>query len=222
MRSRALPAMGISVVALAIATSFAGTASAAGSDVQASHKGSAVAIGGADATCFSNLAGDTGTAISSQNFEDSFDAYDNSGADDFKLKKACTVKSIQVPGQYFGAAPSPAESETVTFYKDKKGKPGKVVKSKTVAGTDSGGSFDIKLGKVKLKKGKYWVGVVANLDFGAGSQWGWENTSTQKGKPAMWQNPGDGFGSGCTKWSNMQTCLGGVAPGPDFMFSLTK
>ena len=222
MRSRALPALGLSVVALALATSLTGTASAAGSTVQAAHKGSAVAIGGIDATCFSNLDGDTGVAISSQNFESSFDAYDNSGADDFKLKKKCVVKSIQVPGQYFGGAPSPADSETVTFYKDNGGKPGAVVKSKTVAGTDSSGSFDIKLGKVTLKKGKYWVGVVANLDFGAGSQWGWENTSTQKGAAAMWQNPGDGFGSGCTTWGNMQTCLGGVAPGPDFMFSLTK
>jgi hypothetical protein len=214
--------MGLSVVALALATSLAGTATASSPDVRAAHKGQAASAVGTDATCFSNLTGDTLTAITSQNFETPNDAYDSYGADDVKLKKTCKVTSIQVMGQYYGGT-GPADSETVTIYKNDGGKPGAVVKTKTVQGTDDGlGSFDIPF-TVTLKKGKtYWVGVQANMDFSVGGQWGWENTTTAKKAPAQWQNPGDGFATGCTTWGNMQTCLGGVAPGPDFMFAISK
>ncbi len=222
MRSRAIPALGLSVVALALATSLAGTASAA-SGPSASHSGtSAATVHGPQAACFSNMGGDTGTAITSQNFEASFDAYDASGADDVKLKKRCTVKQIDVAGQYYNGA-GPADSETVTFYKDDSGKPGAVIKSQTKVGVDTAGSYSINLKKVKLqKKTTYWVGVQINMDFGVGGQWGWENTTDGFKNPAQWQNPGDGFASGCTTWGNMQTCLGGVAPGPDLMFAISK
>ena len=221
MRSRVLPALGLSVVALALATSLAGTASAAGSGVQAAHKGSAAKVVGADASCFSNMTGDTFVAITSQNFEAANDAYDSYGADDVKLKKTCKAKKIQAAGQYYNGT-GPAVSETVTVYKNSGGAPGAVLKTSTVSGADSGGSFDMPF-KYKFVKGKtYWVGVQINMDFPVGGQWGWENTTTAKKAPAQWQNPGDGFATGCTSWGNMQTCLAGTAPGPDFMFSITN
>ena len=82
------------------------------------------------------------------------------------------------------------------------------------------GSFRITLPKtgLKLAKGLYWVSVQANMDIGTNGQWGWATRSVQTNNPATWQNPGDGFGSGCTTWANMDTCLG--APGPDLMFQL--
>lgn len=171
-----------------------------------------------DAVLYSQNDNDGGNGLTSQNFEASFDAYDNSGADDFKVPKGVvwSVKSVDVTGVYYNGS-GPAASEHVTFYADAGGLPGAAVADfPAAAGSDSGGSFSIPV-KAKLKKGTYWVGVQANMDFQAGGQWGWEIRSVQSGNPAAWQNPGGGFGTGCNSWGPVQTCLG---YGPDYMFAL--
>jgi hypothetical protein len=38
----------------------------------------------------------------------------------------------------------------------------------------------------------------------------------------VWENPGDGWGTGCTTWTNMQSCWGSLNPGPDFEFVLLR
>ena len=64
--------------------------------------------------------------------------------------------------------------------------------------------------ELKLKGGKngttYWVSVVANLDFLAGGEWGWENRTTTNGGAAQWQNPGGGFGV-CPTWGDENVCI---------------
>ena len=57
------------------------------------------------------------------------------------------------------------------------------------------------------------------MDFGAGGQWGWTERTVQSGTASMWQNPSDGFGSGCTTWTDRLTCL--VGGEPDLIFSLS-
>jgi hypothetical protein len=162
----------------------------------------------------------------SQNFESSFDAYDSQGADDFTVPSGSTwkVSEVDVTGLYFNG-PGPAVSENVFFYKaDKKsgGVKKLVAEFDNVVGDDDGiGDFVINLGKkgVKLKKGDYFVSVQANMDFSVGGEWGWATRNTQVGTAAQWQDPGDGFGTGCTSWSDEQVCLGSVG-GPDHMFTL--
>jgi hypothetical protein len=166
---------------------------------------------------------DTGVGVNSQNFESQYDIYDNSGADDFAVPTGTIwhVTSVDVTGVYYNGS-GPCRDETVTFYKSSHGVPGLVKKTVTVAGTDSGGSFNIPV-TVKLKGGatkpkKYWVGVVCNMDFGVGGQWGWETRSVKGGKyNGKWQNPGNGFGTGCVTWMDVQTCVG---YGPDWMFAI--
>jgi hypothetical protein len=167
-----------------------------------------------------------GYADVSQNFESSLDAYDAQAADDFVVPKGATwkVTEVDVSGLYFNGS-GPANSLHVQFYKNKKGKPSgsPVADLDGLSYTDVGfGSFVIDLGKkgVKLKKGKYFVSVQANLNFSGGGEWGWSTRVDQAGKaPAQWQNPGDGFGTGCTTWAEEQTCLGGIG-GIDHMFTL--
>jgi len=173
---------------------------------------------------------DSGIGIVSQNFESSFDAYDAQAADDFNVGAGhlWLVKEVDATGVYFGSGVGPAASETVTFYKDANGHPGKVINSATVTGTDNFGSFTIKLkhdDATKLNGGKgkngktFWVSVVADLDFTAtgGSEWGWENQTTTVGNPAQWQNPGGGFGV-CPTWDDENVC---IADGQgDHMFTL--
>lgn len=168
---------------------------------------------------------DNGVGIVSQNFEATFDAYDAQGADDFTVPAGSCWKitSVDVTGVYFNGS-GPAGSVNVTFYKNKGGAPneGKIIAAFTnVVPTDSGGSFSIALpSAVKAKPGKYWVSVQANLDFFVGGQWGWETRNTQAGTAAMWKNPGGGFGTACTAYGDMITCLGALGQGPDYMFSL--
>ncbi len=164
---------------------------------------------------------DSGSAASSQNFETSFDVYDDQAADDFVIPKGATwkIKEVDVTGQY--SISGPADSENVFIYKNKKGKPsGDPIGSYlNLKGKDNGaGSFVIKIPKAKvLKKGTYWLSVQVNMDFNPNGQWYWEDTTTlQNGNPAQWQNPGGGFGV-CPTWTLESTCVGS---GLDHLFTI--
>lgn len=164
-------------------------------------------------TLYDQTGNDSGAASTSQNFESSFDAYDSFGADDFTVPKhhKWVVKEVDVTGQYRYSGGF-AATANVAFYADKNNLPGSVVASCPAADThDSGqsGSFTLNC-KAKLKKGHYWVSVQANLDFfgGPAEQWYWEISTSTPGSPAAWQNPGGGFGVGCTTWGTLASCLG--------------
>ena len=218
--------MSILAAAAALALSAAGTAYAAKAP-GAVHVGNGAKVQqfaghNASPVLYDQTANDSGSGIVSQNFEATYDAYDAQGADDFVVPagKTWKVSEIDVGGAYFNGS-GPAMSQNVTFYKDKKGKPGAVVAEfMEVMGKDNGtGSFSIKLPKtVKLAGGKYWVSVQANMDYAVGGEWAWENQTTSEGKGAAWQNPGDGFGSGCTKYAAESKCIPD-SPG-DHMFKL--
>jgi hypothetical protein len=156
---------------------------------------------------------DDGIGIVSQNFESSFDQYDAQAADDFTVPAGgrWKIKEVDVTGVYFNGS-GPAASENVTFYKDRHGRPGKTVGSYTVTGADSFGSFVMDLGKGQQVRGglsgrTYWVSVQANLDFFAGGEWGWENRTGTNGGAAQWQNPGNGFATGCSTWGDENVCI---------------
>jgi hypothetical protein len=158
-----------------------------------------------------------GYGIVSQNFTSgSFGTvYNAAAADDFAVPagKTWVVKEVDVTGVYFNGS-GPANSEIVTFYKNSKGHPGKMVKSFTDNCTDSAGSFDCDT-RAKLdnsagtKKKTYWVSVVVNMPFVTGQgEWGWVQNTNIHGTEANWENPGNGFGTGCTTWAPNSQCLG--------------
>jgi hypothetical protein len=194
----------------------------------AGHKPSAVGRGHvtkvADADALATLYNqnnlDQGIGIVSQNFETANDIYDSQAADDFVVPhgQVWIIKTVIVTGVYFNGS-GPAASENVTFYKDGGVTPGTVVASVTKVGTDAGGSFTIKVGQVALTQGHYWVSVQANMDFSVGGEWGWETRTTQRRYAAQWQNPGDGFATGCTGYGVMTSCIPS-GEGPDLMFKL--
>jgi hypothetical protein len=142
----------------------------------------------------------------------------SAAADDFVVPDGQTwlIKEIDVPGMYFnGSGPS---TQTVTFYRDKGQKVGKVLAElDNLNGADDNGSFAITLsGKgVKLRSGHYWVSVVTKVSS-FGVEWAWENQTvgTTEGDPAMWQNPG---GATCTTWTEESTCFGPIG---DQVFTL--
>src|SRR5690554_6889550 len=56
---------------------------------------------------------------------------------------------------------------------------------------------------VILDPGTWWLSVVVDLGFDGG-QWYWSSRTVQTGFAAVWQNPGDGFLTGCTTWTAKQ------------------
>ena len=167
-----------------------------------------------------------GTASNtSQNFEASFDTYDNQGADDFEVPAGQTwsIESIDVLGAYFNGV-GPANSFNVFFYSDASGLPGTEVASvMNAAFTDPGGLGSVSIAfspAIELSAGSYWVSVQANLDYSVGGQWGWTE-QTQTGTESTWQNPGGGFATSCTTWGYRVTnCAIGTAPYYDDSFRL--
>ena len=173
---------------------------------------------------YSQNSNSTGVGLASMNFTSGSITNENSyGADDFIVPKKTTwtVTEVDAAGIYYNGY-GPATDENVVFYADAKGMPGKAVKKGTfskIKCTDSSGSFSCSLGKgVKLKAGHYWVSVFADMDFDTGAgQWGWYINSKIQNDPAMWENPDNGFGTGCTTWGELGTCVGYSG---DFMFDL--
>jgi len=181
-------------------------------------------------TIYSQRDNDNGVGIVSQQFTDfSGGTYDAQGADDFITSGKAAIKEVVADGTYFNGS-GPANSWNVTVYKDNGGIPGNVEGTcNSTHYTDLGfGTPDIKLknscsggtSKIKVKAGHHWVSVQAVMAFGVGGEWGWNTNNTLRNDPAVWQNPGNGFGTGCTTWGNMQSCLGSYGEGPDFSFAV--
>jgi hypothetical protein len=165
---------------------------------------------------------DSGIGVVSQNFEAANDPFDSTLADDFVVPSGQTwnINEVDVAGQYFNG-PGPAASVNVVFYSDSSGLPGSAVATRNnLAPTDTAGAFVIPIpSAVTLGAGTYWVSVQANMDFTPNGEWGWENRTVQSNSGAAWQNPGNGFGTGCTTWGRMTTCIP-TAGGPDLVYRL--
>lgn len=163
-------------------------------------------------------------SYTSQDFETANDAFDNQGADDFVIPAATTwsISLIYAPGAYFnGTGPTP--NVNVWIYNDAAGAPGTAACSYPLLTpanyTDVAGVLTITLPSAcTLGTGTYWLSVQSRMDFAVGGQWGWTGSTVQANALAKWRNPGNGFGSGCTAWGNLSTCIAGSTP--DFGFRL--
>jgi hypothetical protein len=227
MRTRTISIFGVTAIALAVAATFTPTVSARSPDVSLTHKSSTASpahSGNARAipACHRQGANDTANGAVSQNFEAANNVYDNRGADDFRLKTACTATIVKVNGQYGGG---PATSLHVTFYRGSAGHPGLVISNQdnlAYADPSGTGNFTIPLpSSVTFAADKrYWVSVQANMDLDPNGEWFWNTNSVATGLNAQWKNPNDGFGTGCVTYTDLLTCV--PAGGPDFAFALLK
>ena len=133
----------------------------------------------------------------------------SAAADDFVVPSGQTwlVTEMDVTGVYFNGS-GPAKSETITFYTDKHGKPGRIKQGPfTLKCADNFGSFKCTLPtRVKLKSGTWWVSLTTDLDFSQGGEWGWYTNATVQGNEAVWEDPG---GDSCTTWTPLHVCFGG-------------
>ena len=87
--------------------------------------------------------------------------------------------------------------------------------------TDTAGNFSIPLPtNLVLTSGTYWVSVQANMDFTPGGEWGWTDRTVTSNSPAVWQNPGGGFGTPCTTYGRRGATCGIDPTAPDQIFQI--
>lgn len=169
--------------------------------------GSTVLVSNAPAKppCWDSIGAWDGAVVLSQT---GLGAFDSAAADDFTLMKRCRVRGLTVAGVHF-AGVGPVDSEDVTIYRKGKRHPKRIVFQATIAGVDDAGTLRIPIEPpLALRKGHYWLSVRANEDFAEGGQFGWKILApgARIGSPAVWANPGDGLGTGCTTWRPLAHC----------------
>ncbi|MGC1167071.1 MAG: hypothetical protein WA862_13290 [Solirubrobacterales bacterium] len=69
-----------------------------------------------------------------------------------------------------------------------------------------------------LNPGSYWVS--AQAVGSAADPWLWSPQPTLRGRPAIWQNVGNGLGTDCTEWWPRDSCLALPVDEPDQAFRL--
>ncbi|HMA35423.1 MAG TPA: S-layer homology domain-containing protein [Chloroflexia bacterium] len=162
-----------------------------------------------------------GTRVtSSQYFTDTNATLRDQAADDFVVPagQSWTLTEVDVQGAYFNG-PGPATSVNVALYQDAAALPGPLVFTQTNLAYAPGpisGAFVITVPATTLLAGTYWLAVQATLGSG---QWGWTDRTLTSNNPAAWQNPGNGFATGCTTWGVRATCFG-IGGEPDQVFRL--
>lgn len=213
--------------AILAALTYSHVALAIGPDMQLSAPPPAVIIEPED-VLWDQTADVSDTDITSQDFIDGggvFDIYDTRAADDFLVPDGFrwSIRTVRVLGM-FDTTPDPPQSLDVLFYWDDDGLPGEVIEScrfeKILPEDLLDPNFTINLPerRCNLRPGQYWMSVRANMLFLPNGQWFWNENTVQRLNPFVWENPGNGFGTGCTVFSPAQADCGAIFP--DLSFQL--
>ncbi len=166
--------------------------------------------------------------ISSQDFTDgggSLDQYDTRAADDFLVPDGFhwIIDNVRAFGEFDDTTPDIIDSLNIYFFTDRNGLPGAEIAGcvyKNILPEDiTVPDFVIDLPfPCRLEPGRYWVSVQANIGFIQNGQWFWHENTVQRLGPFVWENPGNGFSTGCVLFSPAQADCG--ADFPDLAFQL--
>jgi len=174
-----------------------------------------------------------GLAVSSQAYTDGggiFDMYDARAADDFLVPDEVywSIQTIRVFGTYRNP-PVSLQSIDIVFFTNKKdpsddnnalpGEPVHMCVYKGVLPEDEGDpNFVISLpDPCILKPGRYWVSIQANMPFlPTDHQWSWGKRTVQTLSPFAFENPGNGYGTGCIVFSHGASDCGLISPDLNF------
>jgi hypothetical protein len=173
---------------------------------------------------YDNAATEPPLGIGSQQFEPAMAAFDDQAADDFVVNllplHVFYITEVRVMGEYSQGG-GPASSFNVYFYRDAPGHlPGELIQAllnQPYTGTPP--DFTIPLTAGLFDPGTYWISVQAVQNFNPNGQWFWHNRTVQSNSGAAWQNPGDGYGTGCVTWNRKNACMPDQVS-PDHVFSL--
>jgi hypothetical protein len=151
--------------------------------------------------------------VTAQDFETAYDQYDAQGADDFIVPSGVTwyIDSILIPGSYSATATTTC-GLIYNIHTDNGGEPSStIVFGDTInSNLDGNGDGDLVVRfetPVSLTSGHYWLVANGRKNFASGGgQWYWQRDVSLTGYPALWRNPGNGFGSSCLSWTTFYDC----------------
>lgn len=172
---------------------------------------------------YDNFATKEPVNIPSQDAETALDFFDSQAADDFIVPAGQTweITEVDVLGEYDNKT-GPAASFHVFVYENGAGDlPGILVASRLESPYTGTNDFVITLTEpVTLPEGHYWVSVQARQDIITSGFWLWHNRTVQSNSGAAWQNPNNGFGTGCVIWVRKTACASLAQIAPDQVFRL--
>ena len=135
--------------------------------------------------------------------------------DDFVVPAGQTWSVNEVDVRSPSGFPAPTSFD-VYFYQDSATLPGTPVYTATALTVAGNPDYVIPLTTpANLTAGTYWVSVQGEI---SGSNWYWEGRSVTSNNAVAWRNPGNGYGTGCTNWGRLATCIGQAWP--DQMFRI--
>lgn len=194
-------------------------------DGRAARPGSDVLTGFPLWDQYDNPATEPPINIGSQDFEQAFDTLDDQAADDFVLPDPrpginIFITGVRVMGEYSDGG-GPASSFNIYLYSNGPGNlPGTLITTfLNLPYTGTPPDFTITLPKFDIGPGTYWISVQARQDFNPNGQWLWHNRTVQSNAGAAWQNPGNGYGTGCITWNRKNVCMADQAS-PDQVFQI--
>jgi hypothetical protein len=160
---------------------------------------------------YNNPATEPPINIGSQDFEPALDASDDQAADDFVFTYPFNncITAVRVMGEYSEGG-GPASSFNVYLYDNGPSNlPGTLIGAFfNLPYTGTPPDFTITLlNPFCLGPGTYWISVQARQDFNPNGQWFWHNRTVQSNASAAWQNPNDGYGTGCITWNRKNACM---------------
>lgn len=156
-------------------------------------------------------------------------AYDNQAADDFNVPagEAWRITSLDVYGTHQGPA---VAAGGVFLYASSGTAPGSQLFEQlgipvTITGPPEA-RYGLGLsGAPSLMPGTYWLSVRMQGPGTPTQAWKWEILDAPlAGNQAVWQNPGNAAGTGCTAWKPLGSCANPPFPvgtGQDLFFRLT-
>lgn len=171
----------------------------------------------------------SGNGTPDQDFEVGLDLFDAAAADDFEvpgdaawlihevhtigtsgLAGAATV-SVAVLGNLVGGGNPDLPGAPVTGCSH----------TRLVPKSDVGGSFVVALPTLcLLTAGRYWLQLQTHQNAATHGQHFWSNRSIRTRSEAVWRNPGNGFGTGCTGFRPQTQCGVGGGASPDLLFRI--
>jgi hypothetical protein len=160
----------------------------------------------------------------SQDFETAFDAVDTLAADDFIVPAGQVWKLDSAFLDGFKVGSTTPAAYHVALYRNAGTLPGEEIFQATV-NTGPGTAYpDVSLplsSAPVLPAGTWWLSAQARLDGVSPAnpqQWFWSESDTGAGSTAVWRNPSDAYGTGCTSFTPRPECplvpTGGTTPAP--------
>ncbi len=174
-------------------------------------------------TLWDQLDDPAGCAFTDQAFEAGYAGYDSEGADDFMVDHPAgwDIDALLTAGAQTIPGSNPFFVNHY-FYADAGGLPGAVECSFAAnSNFSSDGTGDLAVffdRPCNLEQGKHWVSQQVRQDFNPLGQHYWAARYTANLSDAVFRNPGNAFGSGCSDWSPANTMCG--MAGRDFLFEL--